>query len=206
MPTDLDNAKRDLIKLLQELARRHNLVLAVSRDSTDKEVLKAFKKVALKAHPDKGGRQQDFQRLSAAKDKWEDFLKNKRPAGRPRAADEDNKRKERPKTGKSFTIAVPPDAKKEYRITSQAVLLTYQGFSKDRRVVLLAWGRFVKFFEDNVREWGVRHWSATARHAVRRRRQVVQELIPWKNSWTTLRSSEGQRVLRYGGPSVLVQT
>ena len=56
MPSDVDAAKRELVKLLKASAALHGLQLVLTRESTDKEVEQAFRKVALKVHPDKGGR------------------------------------------------------------------------------------------------------------------------------------------------------
>ena len=64
-------AKRALVTLLLALAATYNVVVNVTRDSVDGDVLKAFKKVSLKAHPDKGGSPQDMQRLVGARDAWE---------------------------------------------------------------------------------------------------------------------------------------
>ena len=41
--------------------------LRLSRDSPDKVVMDSFKKVAKKAHPDKGGSTEDAQKLNAAR-------------------------------------------------------------------------------------------------------------------------------------------
>ena len=61
MPSDVDVAKRDLVKLLRALAGEHGLQLVLTRDSTNKQVEQAFRRVALKVHPDKGGDQAVFQ-------------------------------------------------------------------------------------------------------------------------------------------------
>ena len=55
--------KRAFVKLLLSLALAYEVGLKVNRDSEDKEVLTAYKRMALKLHPDKGGRKQDFQKL-----------------------------------------------------------------------------------------------------------------------------------------------
>ena len=52
------------------LARRYELFLVVNRESSVEQVIKAYRKVLLKAHPDKGGRTQDAQTLQAAKETW----------------------------------------------------------------------------------------------------------------------------------------
>ena len=45
--------------------------MTVKRDSSGKDVLKAYKRVILKAQPDKGGTNKDFKTLQAAREKWE---------------------------------------------------------------------------------------------------------------------------------------
>ena len=49
-------AKRALVKVLVALAAVYSVVLeSFSRDSPDKDVLKVFRRVLLRVHPDKGG-------------------------------------------------------------------------------------------------------------------------------------------------------
>ena len=70
------------------MARRYELVLEVNRDSSPERLVKAYKKVLLKAHPDKGGRKEDVQNLQAAKEEWDKARKGAQ-GGRPSArADE----------------------------------------------------------------------------------------------------------------------
>ena len=49
-------AKRAFVKVLLALAAAYRVTVRVTRDSADSAILTAYKKVALKAHPDKGGR------------------------------------------------------------------------------------------------------------------------------------------------------
>ena len=74
--TPLQLAKRALVKVLLVLARVYSVTVQVNRDSEDKAVQTAFRKVALKVHPDKGGKKEDFQKLQAAKDKWDTARQN----------------------------------------------------------------------------------------------------------------------------------
>ena len=78
MPSPTDVAKRELVKLLKSLAVKYGVQLEVTRDSSDKEVVKAWRKVSLRTHPDKGGGAEDFARLSAANDTWQDLVKTSR--------------------------------------------------------------------------------------------------------------------------------
>ena len=52
-------------------------------------MLTAYKRVALKVHPDKGGTNEDFQKLQAAKENWERANTNSAPPGRPQPATAD---------------------------------------------------------------------------------------------------------------------
>jgi len=57
MPASLiQAAKRALVTLLVSFAQHYAVNLTINRDSSDADIQKAFKKVSLKAHPDKGGR------------------------------------------------------------------------------------------------------------------------------------------------------
>ena len=49
-------AKRALVKILLALAAAYSVVLNVNRDASDPDVIKAYRRVASKAHPDKGRR------------------------------------------------------------------------------------------------------------------------------------------------------
>ena len=75
MPSEVDSAKRGLVKLLRSLAEKPGVQLVLTRDSTNKQVQQAFRRAALKVHPDKGGEQAVFQELSATNDAWQDLLR-----------------------------------------------------------------------------------------------------------------------------------
>ena len=80
MPTSkLALAKRAFVSVLLELARTYDVPTDVTRDSPDTVLLQAYKKVALKAHPDKGGSDIDQARLFAARDRWEEAKTNGAP-------------------------------------------------------------------------------------------------------------------------------
>ena len=157
MPSAVDLAKRELVKVLRELAEKYGVVLTLTRDSANKDVEKAFRKVARRVHPDKGGLLADFQKLSATNDTWRGLLKNAGTPGRPKA----EQRRTKPKAGKPWTVGVP-EARNEFSVRGQAVLLTYQGFSADLAVFLPAWKRFVSFVATTQKAWGVKFWTATA--------------------------------------------
>ena len=81
-------ATRAFVKVLLALARTYELALQVNRESSPEQLVKAYKKVLLKVHPDKGGRKEDVQKLQEAKETWEKARKAKEPrpqGGRPKA-------------------------------------------------------------------------------------------------------------------------
>ena len=75
MVSNIDTARRALVTLLKSLAGFYCVVVFLTRQSTDVEVSAAFKKVARKAHPDKGGAPEHQKALNAARDAWQDALR-----------------------------------------------------------------------------------------------------------------------------------
>ena len=66
-------AKRALVTLLIAFARQCQVPgVGVNRESPDTVVMGAFKKVARRVHPDKGGSTADSAKLNSARDKWEE--------------------------------------------------------------------------------------------------------------------------------------
>ena len=161
MPSKVDVAKRQLVRLLRELGHTYEVQVVVTRDSPPEEINRAFRSVARKAHPDKpGGCTKDFQALSAKHDAWADLHKTERPVGRPPRV--------RPlgsKDGKQGAVALPVSSsagqRREFRFQAKAVLLTYQGFTADLPDALQAWRQFVQFVKRNKKAWGLNHWTAT---------------------------------------------
>jgi hypothetical protein len=76
-------AKRAFVAVLLEIARLYGLRPSINRDSSDGELEKAFKKVILRAHPDKGGTTESFQKLEAARSAWQAAAAPS-PGGRPK--------------------------------------------------------------------------------------------------------------------------
>lgn len=151
MPTSpLGVATRAFASVLLLLARRYQLHLVVNRDSSQEVLLKAYKKVVLKVHPDKGGTKEDAQKLQAVKTEWD--------KARKRPADTGG----RPSAGAPGGGLVPVrkceerKARKEYRVQAVVVLLTYYGV-----VDLQQWHRFVAFVRGSLKKWGVKKWGAT---------------------------------------------
>ena len=135
-------AKRALVTLLLALAQAYGLEVSVSRESADADIQKAFRKVARRVHPDKGGSAADTQRLNAARDAWSAAQRG-RGRGRPAAP----------------TAVAEPGSGLHVRLQYEAVLLTYQSWSTD--AALPAWERFCLFVNANLSPWSVKHWTAT---------------------------------------------
>ena len=81
MVSNIDTAKRTLVRLIKCIAAMYSVVILLTRESTDVEVRAAFKKVARKAHPDKGGTPEHQKALNAARDTWENALGASRGRG-----------------------------------------------------------------------------------------------------------------------------
>ena len=137
-------ATRAFVAVMLALARCYQLLAQVNRDSSPEEMLKAYKRVLLKAHPDKGGSNEHMQRLQAAKESWQQAREHGTAnGGRPRAR-------------ASTEPAVARRQRAEYRVQAEVVLLTYQGV-----VDLKQWHRFTVCVRNSLKQWGVRRWGAT---------------------------------------------
>ena len=75
--------KRALVKVLLTLAAFYSVQVAVTRDSPDSAVQGAYRRVSLKAHPDKGGSLEHCQMLNTAKSAWDEARRGKGKGGRP---------------------------------------------------------------------------------------------------------------------------
>ena len=148
-------AKHALVLLLRSLAVAYGLTLgSLSRDSPDGHVQAAFRRVSLKAHPDKGGSKRDQERLNSARDVWKAAAQTAsgRPqGGRPGKADA------RGNVGR-VADATPQGGYKQagYRIRGTAVLLTYQGLAGPQ-----VWQEFLAFVSRNLSAWSIQYWTAT---------------------------------------------
>ena len=71
-------AKRALVNVICALAQVYDVRVSCSRDSPDGVVLKDFRRLALKAHPDRGGQVEHQQQLNDARMKWEKALRRVR--------------------------------------------------------------------------------------------------------------------------------
>ena len=67
----LQRAKRAFVGVLRSLATAYDVNVDITRDSADAAITRAYKRVLLKVHPDKGGTEEDAKRLNAAKEEWD---------------------------------------------------------------------------------------------------------------------------------------
>ena len=96
--------KRALVVAILAIAAVCNVHVDVQRESPDADVIRAFRKVMLKAHPDKGGSTADAQRLQGARAAWEDAC-SRAPKGRPKTG---HRQQERQPRGQRTGAAVSP--------------------------------------------------------------------------------------------------
>lgn len=148
-------AKRSLVKVLVTLAALYGVVLHLSRDAPDEEVKRAFRRMSIKAHPDKGGSVEHAQELNGAREAWE---KSKRSAKAGRPKDEKKSKDERERQAPTAAAELPDlDTKRKvYRVQAMAVLLTYHGVED-----LDHWRCFLNFVSSKKKEWKVKYWCAT---------------------------------------------
>ena len=148
-------AKRALVAVLLALAAAYGVALAATRDSPDGELVRAYRRLLLRVHPDKGGTVADQQRLQAAKEAW-DAVRSRPPGPQAKA----KARAARPKAAAQRGALGPAEdeapPRRGYRINGLGVLLTY-----NRVRDVAQWERFVVHVRDNLAAWGARNYSAT---------------------------------------------
>ena len=71
MVSAIDLSKRALVTLVKVSANVHAVALGIARESSDGDVLRAYRKLSKKCHPDTGGKRGQKQALNAAFDTWE---------------------------------------------------------------------------------------------------------------------------------------
>ena len=143
-----------MVKLLLTIASVYTVIVNLRRDSPDADVERAFKKVFLKAHPDKGGSNEHAKQLNVAKEAWE---KARRSAGRPTREDAGgNAHGSQSPFDFGKLVAEGEEVKNTYRIRSHGVLLTYFGVAD-----LAQRERFLLYVAAQKKKWNVKHWSAT---------------------------------------------
>ena len=64
-------AKRAFVTVLLALAAAYGVSVAVTRDSPDAALLRTYRRLLLRVHPDKGGTEEEQKKLQGAKETWE---------------------------------------------------------------------------------------------------------------------------------------
>ena len=102
MVSHAGRAERDLVTLLNQLAVRYNLVLGVTRDSSDTEVRGAYTKLSRSCHLDRRGGSNEHQTaLNLAHESWQE--------AQQAAEDNKKKRNQRKDNTPADTVLFPPD-------------------------------------------------------------------------------------------------
>lgn len=165
-------ARRALVTLLLALGEAYNIAVVVSRESPDAEMQKAYRRVAARVHPDKGGSADDSKKLNAMRDTWQRLRSCgapddaappttwKRPASSSATVASAIGGTSTPTTSSMSTLSTSDSSRrgKAYRIQGVSTLLTYQGLPTD---AIGLWTEFKKFVREGKRGWGVKHWCAT---------------------------------------------
>ena len=81
------HARRAFVKVMIALASVYGVLLGITRDSPDAEVVQAHKKLVRKVHPDKEGTKEHAQQLQAARELWTNAKKNPGRDGRSKRED-----------------------------------------------------------------------------------------------------------------------
>ena len=141
----LQRAKRALVFVLLATASAVGLALNVTRESEDKALTAAYRKVVLKAHPDKGGCKRSFQKLQGAREAWDAARKQEVPSGRPESRN----------NSQEGLVTLPTKTEDaEHRVRGVAVLLTYFG---DWSLAL--WQEFLAFVRGRLKAGFVLRWT-----------------------------------------------
>ena len=149
----------------------YNIVLNVTRDSTDAALVAACRTASRCAHPDHGGSTAHQQELNDARAAWDTAraAKNKRPQQRvpahaeqrhPGDSEGQAAQQGRGHAAPAASVAAPaalhgPERARR-RIHSEYVLLTYQGLED-----IIAWRRLLVFIRTHLTPWKVKHWCCT---------------------------------------------
>jgi curved DNA-binding protein CbpA len=149
MVSAVDTAKRVLVTLLKSLAGIYGVVLALTRESTDVQLKAAYKKVSRKAHTDKGGSPEHQKALSAARDAWEEALREVKTRG-------GDQRTKKPQGRTVPSLVHDLRETPGYRFRGVGVLLTYQKFTDTG-----CWQAFLDHTKARLVLWKAKFWCAT---------------------------------------------
>ena len=171
-------AFRAFVAVLRPLLVKYRIrnASAVTRDVTQEDALRFYKRLLLKVHPDKGGDESDFRAVHDAKEAFENAgcAQGGRPAQgerRPQGPCRGQRGSAHPADGVMGTH----DSQCEYcdidsgefRVQCRAVLLTYNGIEDFED-----WVAFCDAVKDNLRGWRVLYWAATFEECKSRRKHI----------------------------------
>ena len=127
------SARRAFVKLLITVAAIYSVILeGFSRESSDKAIEKVYRKVIIRAHPDKGGSKEHMQKLLEAKDAWH-TARDAKP-GRPSRAQKQQTKSGTQGNAESFVTAHEARKTTGYRQVSQPhLVLMHQPVSEKLR-------------------------------------------------------------------------
>lgn len=161
-------AFRAFVAVLRPLLVKYNIRNAstVTRDVTQEEALRFYKRLLLKVHPDKGGEEADFRAVHEAKEAFESAgcAQGGRPAQGERRPQQGPCRGQRGSAHPAQGVVGTQDGECEYcgvdsgefRVNCRAVLLTYNGLTDFED-----WLAFCGAVKGSLREWRVLYWAAT---------------------------------------------
>ena len=142
----LARAERAFAAVLLSIATTYHVVLKPNRDSEDKELLQAYRRLVKKAHPDKGGDEKTFQSLQAAREAWESARAKAAPRGRPQSSADEL----------MLRVLSSGAGKQKHRVRGMSALLTYFG-----AWTLGLWHEFVAFVRSHMGPQSMSPWRAT---------------------------------------------
>ena len=159
-----------LLAVVCRLCAEYKLRRKLSKRTSQSEVLRAYKALLLKVHPDKGGSEEHFKELQAAKEAFDACGSSTggRPAtegGRPTSAHPPvAKRSASEMAPSSDAVAIPSCNPCEhcdgtaaaFRVHCTACMFTYNGLK-----TLDDWLRFITAYELKLKEWIVLYHCAT---------------------------------------------
>ena len=163
MPTSaVQVAKRAFVRVLLRLAQLYGVAIAVTRDSSDRQLEAAFRKLAVRVHPDKGGAAADFQVLNDARESWKDLVGS--PPGR-RPAEQQQQEEQQPAAPQPAQPSTPPAPAEPvsavslltklfpglnvvFRVDSLGVLLSYLNFPG-----VAEWTAFCEWVRSRLVTW-----------------------------------------------------
>ena len=164
-------AFRAFVAVLKPLLQKYRVRDAdsVHRDASHEIACKFYRKLLLKVHPDKGGDSDDFKKLQAAKEKFDNVgdafgsAPGRRPTGNRRKAGSGGAGQ--PGSAHPFPAGGLVEAhglceycgedSGAFRVQAKAVLLTYNGVED-----VSVWDSFKTVVGARLREWKVRYYGA----------------------------------------------